>query len=74
MAHPKMPRDEDGDPILNIATMLALVLYTGCECTYAMCAAERDGDYKTWRWFSHLLWLALAELPNEKGVTVYSGE
>lgn len=28
--------------------MLALVLYTGCDCTYDMCVAERSGDYQTW--------------------------
>ena len=28
--------------------MLALVLYTSRDCNYAMCAAERDGDYDTW--------------------------
>lgn len=33
------------------AEMLAVVLYAGCECNYAMCAAERESDYTTWRWF-----------------------
>ena len=87
MAHPKMPKrryaDEDfevrhgyrkvGDLRMNRAKMLALVLYTGCDCNYAMCAAERSGDYATWRWFSHLLFEALFALPREGGV-VYSSE
>lgn len=34
---------------------LAVVLYTGCDCTYDMCAAERDRDFDKWKWFSLLL-------------------
>lgn len=42
--------------------MLALVLYTGCSCTYAMSKAEREGDRETWRWFSYVLNLLFAIL------------
>ena len=56
--------------------MLALVLYTGCDCNYAMCAAERSGDLTTWKWFSFLLREALFALPIEDGggAVVYSGD
>ena len=37
---------------LTRAHMLAVVMYTGCDCNYAMCAAERSGDRQTWQWFS----------------------
>ena len=52
---------KDGYPMTR-ANMLAVVLYTGCDCTYAMSAAERDGDYDTWPWFSWLLGTALGKL------------
>ena len=42
--------------------MLAVVMYTGCDCTYAMCEAERDGDFETWRVFSSLLGTAVDAL------------
>lgn len=70
MSHPKNMWSADdtavitkekkvGQPRMDRAELLAVVLYTGCDCNYAMCAAERDGDYKTWQWFSALLFLAL---------------
>ena len=40
---------------LTRAQMLALVLYTGCDCNYDLCAAERGGDFTKWKWFSKLL-------------------
>eukprot|EP01084_Bolivina_argentea_P139944 246132_1 len=39
-----------GSP-LNKAEMLALILYTGCDCNYDLCAAQRNGNYKKWKWF-----------------------
>ena len=63
---------------LHRAHMLALILYTGCDSNYAMCAAERDGDYETWKWFSWLLNQAVDRLyyGNETETTpvAYSGE
>lgn len=55
--------------------MLAAVLYTGCDCTYAMCAAERNGDHDTWRWFSFLLYKAVRSLCtlDEEAPDCYSG-
>lgn len=47
---------------LTRAHMLALILYTGCDCNYAMCTAERNGDYETWRWLSWLLKEAIRRL------------
>ena len=60
---------------MNRAKMLALVLYTGCDCNYAMCKAERSGDYATWRWFSYLLYGRLsARCRTITDVVAYSGE
>ena len=63
---------------LTRAHMLAVILYTGCDSNYAMCAAERKGDYETWPWFSFLLREALRRLfyggnECESGVITYSG-
>eukprot|EP01084_Bolivina_argentea_P286352 491198_1 len=30
---------------LNRGEMLALILYTGCECNYDLCKSQRNGDY-----------------------------
>ena len=54
--------------------MLAVVLYTGCDCNYAMCAAERDGDRRTWKWFSDLLYRAIFWLGVAKEPALFSGE
>ena len=54
--------------------MLAVVLYTGCDCNYAMCAAERDGDYDTWKFFPQLLFNALQRLESDHEPVAYSGE
>ena len=64
---------------LTRAHMLAVILYTGCDSNYAMCAAERKGDYETWPWFSFLLRDALDRLwsggkEGDSGVITYSGE
>ena len=64
---------------LTRAHMLAVILYTGCDSNYAMCAAERKGDYETWPWFSFLLQQALVRLcyggsERNSGVITYSGE
>jgi len=67
-----------GDRVVKSrAQMLAIVLYTGCDCNYAMCAAERSGDYDTWRWFSWLLGEALRRLQlgrHDDAPVAYSGE
>lgn len=56
------------------AEMLAVVLYTGCDCNYAMCAAERGGDYKTWSGSHGCYAKPLRSSPYECTDTVYSGE
>eukprot|EP00485_Elphidium_margaritaceum_P010764 CAMPEP_0202687930 /NCGR_PEP_ID=MMETSP1385-20130828/3479_1 /ASSEMBLY_ACC=CAM_ASM_000861 /TAXON_ID=933848 /ORGANISM="Elphidium margaritaceum" /LENGTH=469 /DNA_ID=CAMNT_0049342791 /DNA_START=33 /DNA_END=1442 /DNA_ORIENTATION=+ len=55
--------------------MLALVLYTGCECNYNLCRSQRNGNYLKWKWFDRCLWDAIAQLSSrEKGAfAVYSG-
>eukprot|EP01084_Bolivina_argentea_P308560 533595_1 len=37
----------------RVGHMLALVLYTGCECNYDLCKSQRNGDYKKWKWFDY---------------------
>lgn len=49
LKHPKNQRRGDKLHIASRAEMLALVLYTGCDCTYALCKAERSGDYGKWK-------------------------
>eukprot|EP01084_Bolivina_argentea_P152497 266018_1 len=39
-----------GSP-LNKAEMLAIVLYTGCECYEELTKSQRKGNYETWKWF-----------------------
>lgn len=56
--------------------ILALILYTGCRCTYDLCKAERDGDYAKWKYFSAFLWLAVWKLrsgPCRPIAKLYSG-
>eukprot|EP01083_Nonionella_stella_P246949 856776_1 len=55
--------------------MLSLILYTGCECNYDLCASQRDGDYSKWKWFDHCLYEAIRRLSQrERGCfSVYSG-
>eukprot|EP01084_Bolivina_argentea_P289456 497070_1 len=31
--------------------MLALVLYSSCNCNYDLCKSQRNGNYKKWKWF-----------------------
>ena len=53
-----------------------LINYTlGGDCNYALCAAQRNGDYNTWKWFDYHLYNAIQKLSVvEKGsFTVYSG-
>eukprot|EP01084_Bolivina_argentea_P019684 36604_1 len=60
---------------LNRAQMLALVLYSGCECNYDLCSSQRNGDYKRWKWFDVCLYDAIKRLSwNEIGsFSVFSG-
>ena len=71
----KHPRNLELEIPLTRPRMLALVLYTGCDCNYAMSAAERSGDYETWKWFSFLLGEALlnGRAKTEGAGTFYSG-
>eukprot|EP00484_Ammonia_sp_Unknown_P026388 CAMPEP_0197025842 /NCGR_PEP_ID=MMETSP1384-20130603/6059_1 /TAXON_ID=29189 /ORGANISM="Ammonia sp." /LENGTH=180 /DNA_ID=CAMNT_0042454419 /DNA_START=1 /DNA_END=543 /DNA_ORIENTATION=- len=55
--------------------MLALILYTGCECNYDLCASQRSGDYRKWKWFDYCLYFAITELSmlEEGEFSVFSG-
>eukprot|EP01083_Nonionella_stella_P008478 24467_1 len=55
-------RHKQMDKPLNRGQMLALILYTGCECNYDLCASQRDGDYNKWKWFDYCLWWAIRTL------------
>lgn len=59
MMFPASTEKKVGEAIFNRAQMLAFILYTGCDCTYDMSAAERDRDFDTWPWFSFLLQQAI---------------
>eukprot|EP01084_Bolivina_argentea_P294372 506479_1 len=50
-----------GNP-LRKDQMLALILYTGCDSNYKMCAKQRDSDYDTWKWFDLCLYTAIDAL------------
>eukprot|EP01084_Bolivina_argentea_P208501 355450_1 len=39
--------------------MLALILYTSCECNYDLCKSQRNGDYNKWKVFDYCLWNAI---------------
>ena len=55
--------------------MLALILYTGADCNYDLCASQRRGNYRKWRWFDRCLWLGIWQLSRrESGAfSVYTG-
>eukprot|EP01083_Nonionella_stella_P153809 494659_1 len=55
--------------------MLALILYTGCQCNYDLCKSQRNGDYKKWKIFDYSLSNAIELLSkHEKGsCKLYSG-
>lgn len=56
--------------------MLALLLYTGCDCSYSLCIAMRADDNDKWKWFAYLLEEAVLRLSKEnKGSygKLYSG-
>eukprot|EP01084_Bolivina_argentea_P310097 536486_1 len=63
-----------GNP-LNRGEMLALILYTGCDCNYDLCGSQRNGDFRKWKWFDYCLWNAIKKLSDqEDGVyKLYSG-
>eukprot|EP01084_Bolivina_argentea_P252193 423250_1 len=47
---------------LNMAEMLSLILYTGCDCNYDLCSSQRNEDYDKWKWFDYCLWNAIYKL------------
>mmetsp|Transcript_5332 Transcript_5332/g.8921 ORF Transcript_5332/g.8921 Transcript_5332/m.8921 type:complete len:390 (+) Transcript_5332:93-1262(+) len=55
--------------------MLALVLYTGCDCNYDLCATQRNGKYLKWKWFDYCLYWAIIRLSRREtgSFAVFSG-
>eukprot|EP01083_Nonionella_stella_P077210 210714_1 len=55
--------------------MLAVILYTGCECNWDLCASQRAGNYNKWHFFDLSLKNAIEKLCRcETGkYTVWSG-
>eukprot|EP01083_Nonionella_stella_P183504 663381_1 len=55
--------------------MLSIVLYTGCDCNYDLCASQRSGNFKKWIVFDYCLGTAVDKLNHaEYGeYPVYSG-
>eukprot|EP01084_Bolivina_argentea_P058240 106345_1 len=48
--------------VLNKNEMLAIVLYTSCDCNYDLCKTQRNGDYKKWQIFDYYLYHAINKL------------
>merc|ERR1711920_1151972 len=55
--------------------MLALILYTGCDCNYDLGSAQREGNWAKWVVFDYVLYNAIRKLSSaEYGCyPVYSG-
>eukprot|EP01083_Nonionella_stella_P011236 31934_1 len=55
--------------------MLALILYTGCDCNYDLCEQQRNGNYIKWKWFDYCLFGAIRKLSHKESgeFVVYSG-
>eukprot|EP00483_Globobulimina_turgida_P008805 UN08823 len=60
---------------LNKTEILALFLYTNCECAYDLSQCQRNGNYKKWVFFDYHLFQAIYKLNNaETGkYPLYSG-
>eukprot|EP01084_Bolivina_argentea_P285381 489370_1 len=71
----KHPRHIAMKSPLNKPLMLSIILYTGCQCNYDLCAAQRNGNFKKWVIFDYCLSCALTKLKNaEYGeYPVYTG-
>eukprot|EP01084_Bolivina_argentea_P158830 276668_1 len=52
--------------VLDRGNMLALILYTGCDCNYDLCASQRGGEYAKWAWFDRCLWRAIWKLSKKE--------
>eukprot|EP01084_Bolivina_argentea_P036459 67457_1 len=64
-----------GSPIKTRDKMLALILYTGCQCNYDLCLSQRNGDYSKWKWFDWCLYHGISDLWKREtsSYSVYSG-
>lgn len=65
-----------GSP-LSRGEMLALILYTSCDCNYALCKSQRKGDYTKWVLFDAALNNGIKKLSQferiPKNIKLYSG-
>ena len=62
----KHPRHLAMEHPLNHVGMLALVLYTSCDCNYDLCKSQRSGDYKKWKYFDQFLGQAIKRLSSRE--------
>eukprot|EP01083_Nonionella_stella_P086510 240391_1 len=55
--------------------MLALILYTGCDCNHDLCKQQRNRNYSKWKWFDYCLFRAIRKLSHKESgpFIVYSG-
>ena len=42
------------------ASMLSVLLYTGCDCNYDLCKSQRNGNYSKWKCFDDCLYQAIS--------------
>eukprot|EP01083_Nonionella_stella_P086690 240982_1 len=63
-----------GSP-LDKAGMLALILYTSCDCNYDLCSSQRNGNYIKWKCFDYSLHIAIKLLHEKEhgSYKLYSG-
>eukprot|EP01083_Nonionella_stella_P200796 735028_1 len=69
------PRHKQLGSPLNKSQILALILYTGCDCNYDLCKSQRKGDYKKWQAFDYCLYKAISMLSEKEtgSYKVYTG-
>lgn len=61
---------------LHRSHMLALILYTDCDCNYDLCREQRNRNYSKWKAFDRILYCAIYKLSQfEKisNLSLYSG-
>eukprot|EP01084_Bolivina_argentea_P088187 159236_1 len=63
-----------GSPLTK-AQMLALILYTGCDCNYDLCKSQRNGNYNKWKYFDTCLYKAISAIHGREAgcYKIYTG-
>eukprot|EP01084_Bolivina_argentea_P244069 408963_1 len=71
----KAKRHQIMDSPLNRAQMLAIILYTGCDCNFDLCISQRNGDFMKWKWFDFCLYYGIQKLSEKEtgSYKLYSG-